>query len=91
MTTIDDQITCVRREIALRTRCYPDWVASGRLSQAGADVELARMQGVLDTLVAIRRLVPSVQRLLAELDPLMPQAVLRFAPTDEGGDIHAER
>lgn len=47
---IDDQIACVEREIALRSRVYPRWIADKRLTQVKADREMACMNAVLETL-----------------------------------------
>lgn len=46
------QIQCVQREIVMRERVYPKWVAAGRLRQADADREIAAMRAVLDSLLA---------------------------------------
>lgn len=51
--SIDAQISCVRRELAMRQRAYPKWVAGGRMKQPEADKELAAMQAVHDTLMAV--------------------------------------
>lgn len=51
--TLEQQIACVRRELALRQRVYPKWVATSRMKQAEADKELAAMQAVHDTLAAL--------------------------------------
>lgn len=48
--SIADQIACVRREIAMRARVYPKWIASGRLKPEEAAREQARMQAVHDSL-----------------------------------------
>jgi hypothetical protein len=48
--SLSRQVECVGREIRLRERTYPRWVAAGRMSQARADDELAAMRAVLDTL-----------------------------------------
>lgn len=53
--TLDDQIRCVRRELALRERCYPAWVRSNRMTQGVADRELLMMQAVLDTLLGMAK------------------------------------
>jgi hypothetical protein len=47
---LDDQIACVEREIALRQRAYPRWIADRRMSQAKAQHELDTMCEVLATL-----------------------------------------
>jgi hypothetical protein len=47
MTLHVNLIECVEREIRLRQRAYPHWVARGRMSQAKADAEISLMQEVL--------------------------------------------
>jgi hypothetical protein len=44
------QVECLEREVRVRERTYPRWVAGGRMSQARADEELAAMRAALDTL-----------------------------------------
>lgn len=48
--TLDRQIACVRREIAMRHRVYPHWVESKKMTQVKADEEIAAMEAVLETL-----------------------------------------
>jgi hypothetical protein len=55
IATIDQQITCIRRELALRLRVYPKWVEAGKMKQAEADKELAYMQAVHDTLTELKK------------------------------------
>lgn len=50
--TLDAQIECIRREISFRERVYPRWVRQGKLTQQAADIEMARMRAVLNTLAA---------------------------------------
>lgn len=50
--SLPEQIKCVEREIAMRRRVYPRWVADKRMTQAKADHELAAMEAVLETLKA---------------------------------------
>lgn len=47
-----EQIACVEREIRMRSRVYPRFVAGGRMTQHKADAELAAMRAVLVTLQA---------------------------------------
>ena len=47
---IEKQIACVEREIALRRRVYPKFIASGRMKDTTAAWEIAAMEAVLDTL-----------------------------------------
>lgn len=49
---IDEQVTCVKREIAMRERVYPRWVASNRMTPAKAKTEIETMKAVLATLEA---------------------------------------
>lgn len=48
--TVAEMIACVERELAMRGRVYPRWVTQGKLTQSAADLELARMTAVRDTL-----------------------------------------
>ncbi len=51
--TLDVQIACVRRELALRKAAYPRWVAGHRMKAEVADHEINCMQAVHDTLTAL--------------------------------------
>jgi hypothetical protein len=53
--TLDQQIEAVAREIGMRARVYPRWVASNKMSQAKADHEQAAMRAVLATLQECKR------------------------------------
>lgn len=48
--TIAEQVACVDRELGMRARVYPRWVKAGKLTQAAADLEMARMTAVRWTL-----------------------------------------
>jgi len=62
--SIDEQIACVKRELAFRRRVYPKWVDSGRMAQDQADKELARMTAVLATLEGLKPPEPEQGALL---------------------------
>lgn len=47
---IDEMIKCVEREIGMRQRVYPKWVAMKKMSQEKADLEIRTMTAVLDQL-----------------------------------------
>jgi hypothetical protein len=47
---LSEQITEVKREMALRRRVYPNWIAAGRLTHPDADRQLGRMAAALATL-----------------------------------------
>lgn len=55
MKSLDDQIKCVQREIAMRERVYPKLVESGRMRQSTADHELECMKDVLENLQRLRK------------------------------------
>jgi len=55
MITIEDQIKAVEREIGMRRRVYPNWVASKRMSQEKADKEITAMEAVLETLKKVQK------------------------------------
>jgi hypothetical protein len=51
--TLEEQIAEVERELALRHRVYPRWVAAKQLSPAKADRQIATMESVLCTLRSV--------------------------------------
>jgi hypothetical protein len=62
--SVDMQIACVERELALRRRVYPRWVKTGKFNQVRADFEIDAMAAVLETLKSLR---PEIkQRVLFE-------------------------
>lgn len=52
--SIDEQIACVARELAMRSNVYPRWVKQGKLSQENADKEMRRLTAVMATLKAAK-------------------------------------
>jgi hypothetical protein len=54
VVSLDQQLACVRREIALRRNVYPKQVSRGRMRQSEADLEVAAMEAVLETLIALK-------------------------------------
>lgn len=52
-STITEQITCLKREIAMRKNVYPKWVASKRMKQDAADREINTMTDALHTLMKL--------------------------------------
>lgn len=47
---IGEQIACVRREVAMRERVYPSFVARGKMKASAAEYQLRAMRDVLATL-----------------------------------------
>lgn len=54
--TLDQQIACVQREIKMRERVYPRFVATKKMTQEAADREIATMIDVQTTLLALQEL-----------------------------------
>jgi len=52
--TLDEEIQCVRREVAMRERVYRRRVSDGRMRQEAADREIVTMRAVLSRLEKIR-------------------------------------
>lgn len=48
--SLRDQIEAIEREIRIRRKVYPKWVAKKHMTQAKADFEIAAMQAALATL-----------------------------------------
>jgi hypothetical protein len=44
------QIGAAKRELALREKCYPDWVRKHRLRQVDADYEILAMKAIIISL-----------------------------------------
>lgn len=51
--TLEAQLKCVMRELAMRRRCYPNWVKSGKMKADAADHEINCMKEVHDTIVTL--------------------------------------
>ena len=51
---IETKIDCVKREIKRRKKFYPKLVEEGKFEQEWADIELATMQAVLETLTNMK-------------------------------------
>jgi hypothetical protein len=51
--SLHDQLACARRELRMRTTCYPRWVQDGRMNPDTADHELAAQRAIVETLTAL--------------------------------------
>lgn len=54
--SLDEQLKCVEREISMRKRVYPRWVADGRMSSQKAEYEIATMNEVAESLFRLKDL-----------------------------------
>lgn len=54
--SLEAAIAELERELDVRRRVFPDWVAKGRLDQATADARIASMQDGLASLAGLRHL-----------------------------------
>jgi hypothetical protein len=50
MITLDEQIAEAQRELALRRKCYPQWIKSGKLDMTTAPYQLQAMEAIVKTL-----------------------------------------
>ena len=48
--TLDEMIKEADREVALRKKCYPQWVQTGKINQADANYRIEVMEWIVDTL-----------------------------------------
>lgn len=55
--SLQDQLECAKRELAMRRRVYPKFVDSGRMTPRSAEREIRAMSAIVDTLVKL--IVPS--------------------------------
>lgn len=53
--SIQEQIKCVKREIEMRKKVYPNSVLRGRMTAGQKDKEIATMEAVLNTLIIAGR------------------------------------
>lgn len=56
MISIVDQLSCAKRELAMRQNVYPKWVRDGRMTQAKADDEIECMQSIVASLEKLKYL-----------------------------------
>lgn len=55
------QVACVAREIAMRKRVYPKWVAAGKMKPDAADREIATMEAVLRTVCEAKKVADALE------------------------------
>ena len=53
MITLDEQIVEAQRELALRKKCYPQWVKSGKLNAGDAKYQILGMEAIVKTLMQL--------------------------------------
>ena len=53
MITLDEQIAEARRELALRRKCYPQWVKAGKLTHDEAYHQLQAMEAIVKSLLRL--------------------------------------
>ena len=63
--SIDDQIRCVERELAMRRNVYPRQIANGRMKPDAAEYELAALE-------AVRRTLRTLATIFAEVSDAEP-------------------
>lgn len=76
MKTLAEQITAVRREIAMRKNVYPRRVSDGKMRRAEATHETECMEAVLDTLTRMQEASPAAIKSPVKVDAFN-QAILK--------------
>ena len=51
---LDAQIAAAERELAMRRRVYPRWIAAGKMKAEKAGAEYAAMAAIVETLKGLR-------------------------------------
>lgn len=54
--SLQEQIAELERELQLRARVYPRWVASGKLASAASERQMDRLRAALQTLRDVKAL-----------------------------------
>jgi len=54
--TLQQQLDCARRELALRQRCYPGWVRTGKITAEKSAHEIGCIQAIVATLETVQML-----------------------------------
>ena len=53
MITLGEQIAEAQRELALRKKCYPAWVKSGKLDAGDAQYQIRVQEAIVRTLMRL--------------------------------------
>ena len=53
MITLAEQIAEAQRELALRRKCYPQWIKSGKLDAGNAKFQIQCMEAIVRTLMRL--------------------------------------
>jgi hypothetical protein len=53
MITLQEQIAEAQRELALRKKCYPQWVKAGKLDAGDAQYQIRVMEAIVRTLMQL--------------------------------------
>ena len=53
MITLQEQIAEVQRELALRKKCYPQWIKAGKLDEGQAKWQILVQTEIVKTLVRL--------------------------------------
>jgi len=56
MKTLDEQVASLKRELALRVRIYPKWIAKGTMSQHKAEHEIDCVRDAITSLETFRNI-----------------------------------
>lgn len=80
--SIEDQIKCAQREVALRRNTYPRLMTAKRMNPLQAETEIRRMEAILETLREVQAQRGSGKVPVATAKPTTPRGARR-AESDE--------
>jgi hypothetical protein len=86
----EQQIACLKRELAMRKNVYPKWVDSGRMKPEQAEQEIAAMQSVLDVFTGLGTTIPRLPEHLQRMIQKAAAGGYHGAVTLETGKIIAD-
>ena len=52
--SLQTQLECAKREVAMRRRVYPRWVEADRMTQVKSAQEISAMEAIVETLARLR-------------------------------------
>jgi hypothetical protein len=66
MITLAEQVAEAQRELALRRKCYPQWIKCGKLDEGEAKYQIRVMQAIVHTLTEMEELVHTLEQIEAK-------------------------
>jgi hypothetical protein len=67
--SLQDQVRCAQRELAMRLRVYPKWVREGKITKEKQDLEIAGMSAIVTSLQKLHDLWQVSEQIRGPLVP----------------------